>query len=359
VDGTTGSEQRGGIGRRLRFWLVYLVYLFLFVEFAAHAYWGIVRKTSILCPNIWSAYFREWDTSGVAEANEENRDRTCRVLLLGGSVVSEEYGSVGPELADGLAARIGRRVRVYNLAFPARTSRDSLLKYRALAQKHFDLVVYYHGINDTHMNCCPPELYRDDYRHCLWYDEIHTYQKLGNPRWLVSPFTIFLMGSSSADALQLRPSISRLYSDADWAKYGGDVKTRKAFRDNLTELIEHAHARRETVLAMTFAYHLPHVIAGSAGDENPADYASGESLVKIWGRGEFVARGIDVHNAIVRDIVREDSNVLFIDQHALMPRGPEHFADCCHLTQKGCTALVRNIVDGVADKLDSSTCLSR
>jgi hypothetical protein len=348
-----------GTGRRWRFWLLYLVYLFLTVELGAHAYWAIVRKTSVLHPNIWSAYFREWDRSGVEEAGSEGGDGSYRVLLLGGSVVSEEYGPVSQELSTGLAARIGRKVRVFNLAYAARTSRDSLLKYRALEQKHFDLVVFYHGINDTHMNCCPPEMYRDDYRHCRWYDELATYQELGSSRWLVSPFTLYLMGSSTADALRLRPSISRLYSDADWAKYGGNIQTRKAFRDNLSELIERAQARRETVLVMTFAYHLPHVTAGSAAEENPADYASGQSAVRIWGRAEHVARGIDIHNAIVRDLVRENPRLLFVDQHALLPRDPEHFVDCCHLTPRGCAVLARNIVDGIAPKIDHSANSSR
>jgi hypothetical protein len=43
--------------------------------------------------------------------------------------------------------------------------------------------------------------------------------------------------------------------------------------------------------------------------------------------------------------------VLLVDQRRLMPGDKEHFHDCCHLTDKGCRVLVRQILDGVGDKL--------
>ena len=104
---------------------------------------------------------------------------------------------------------------------------------------------------------------------------------------------------------------------------------------------------------MTFAYHLPHATAGSSAVESPADYASGKSMVQVWGLPANVARGVDVHNEVVQEIVLKNAGMLFVDQHRLMPRDREHFHDCCHLTKKGCAVLVRNIVDGVGTRLAS------
>jgi hypothetical protein len=335
--------------RKAGFWVLYLCYLMVLVELGAHAYWGIFRKTSVFRPDVWGLYFTEWCRSGVEEATEANRDGDFRVLLLGGSVISDEFGTVGPKFREALSAHLGRKVRVYNLAYPARTSRDSVIKYRALEGKHFDLVVFYHGINDTHMNCCPPAMYRDDYTHCRWYSEIDIYQRLGSPRWIVSPFTLCLAAGTAADALPVRSSIGRLNPDDDWMKYGADVKTGKAFHDNLAEIVERARTRQEPVLAMTFAYHLPQSADGTHTAASSEDYASGTSFVQVWGLAENVARGIDVHNDIVQEMVRQNPGMLFVDQRALMPRDREHFHDCCHLTEKGCSVFAQHLVSCVGE----------
>jgi hypothetical protein len=333
----------GGLARKARFWALYVCYLLLLVELGSHAYWGIFRKTSVFRPDVWGLYFTEWGRSGVEGATEANRDGEFRVLLLGGSVMSPEFGSVEPKLQDELATRLGRKVRIYNLAYSARTSRDSLLKYRALEGKHFDLVVFYHGINDTHMNCCPTSMYRNDYTHCRWYSEIDLYQKLGSTRWIMSPFTLCFAAGTAADVMPVRSSIGRLNPDDAWMKYGADVKTRQAFHDNLAEIVERARGRQEPVLVMSFAYHLPQVAGGTRAAEKAEDYASGTSLVQVWGLPENVAHGIDVHNEVIRETVRRNPGMLFVDQHALMPRDREHFHDCCHLTEKGCSAFVQHI----------------
>lgn len=341
--------------RRAFFWLLYPVYLFVLVELCCHVYWGVVKQTSTVRPDVWGTYFLEWNRSGAADATEASRDGTYRVLLFGGSVVSEEYGTIGQQLADGLTDRMGRNVRVYNLAYMARTSRDSLIKYRALADRHFDLVVFYHGINDTKMNCCPPDLFRDDYRHCRWYDEIATYQELGSSRWIVAPFTASLAYHAAARRLNWEESMGRRpNADDPWAGYGSEIRTAGPFRSNLTEVIALARQRRERVLVMTFAYHLPHLATGK--DEDPNDFADHKSSVRIWGYGQNVAQGVDVHNGIVMDLVKNNSDLLFVDQHALMPRDANHFLDCCHFTPSGCTAWVKNVLDHAGDQLHAIPC---
>ena len=61
------------------------------------------------------------------------------VLLLGGSALDPDWGSIESRLAEKLRADLGDRCRVYNLARPGHTSRDSLLKYRQLEKEEFDL----------------------------------------------------------------------------------------------------------------------------------------------------------------------------------------------------------------------------
>ena len=61
------------------------------------------------------------------------------------------------ELREQLAYLGQRNVRIFNLAMPAHTSRDSWLKYAALRDARFDLVIFYHGINEARVNNAPPE----------------------------------------------------------------------------------------------------------------------------------------------------------------------------------------------------------
>lgn len=350
----TASQRRPlSWRRRLCFWGIFLVYLALLTEIGTRSYWKFHRKLSFFdTSEIWHTFFPEWKNTDVDHVALNKNDGVYDVLILGGSVVNEGFGDIGVRLEKGLAERIGRPVKVCNLSFAARTSRDSLIKYRELKRQHFDLVVVYHGINDTRMNGCPPGLYRDDYTHCSWYHKIKLYQQHVEKRWLVFPFTLRYMAASILDQLPLGLYTPRMNPRDEWLDYGATVKTGPAFRQNLSEIVALAQERGARVMLMTFAYHLPQAAGGVERPENGRDYACGASLVGIWGRPQHVAAGIDAHNQGVKEIVAANPDILFVDQQAHMPKDSAHFYDCCHYTQEGCAAFIRNIFDAVGDKLE-------
>jgi hypothetical protein len=118
------------------------------------------------------------------------------VLMLSGSTLHVDWGPVEQALAEQLTEAGHPNVRMLNLAFPAHTSRDSRLKYAALAESRFDLVVVYDGINDVRANNAPPELFREDYGHFRWYETANALAPYHDTARLALPYTIRYLGIS-------------------------------------------------------------------------------------------------------------------------------------------------------------------
>jgi hypothetical protein len=335
--------------------VLYLGYLLVLAEVGSRAYWRFGKKVPFFKPNeIWYAFYPEFKWSGIETAPVRGRDETFDVLVLGGSTPSPACGTVGEELRDALQARLGRPVRLFNLATPARTSRDSRLKYHLLADRHFDLVVVYDGINDTRMNNCPREMFRDDYTHCSWYRQVQMFQE--HPvSWFALPYTIRYLSVCLDEAMQSHHYIPRHDPPAEWTAFGGDIKTEATFRANLGAILSEAESKGERVLLMSFAYHIPADYSAERFKSHSLDYARHCSAVEIWGTKEHVAAGIDRHNAVIRELVGQHPAVLYVDQQSLMPKSGRYFDDCCHFTKAGCVQFVENIMTHVGDRLAATS----
>jgi hypothetical protein len=73
----------------------------------------------------------------VDRARPSHQDSFYDILLLGGSTLHPDWGRVEAELRDQLAGHGRKNVRIFNLAQPAHSSRDSLLKYAAVGDSQF------------------------------------------------------------------------------------------------------------------------------------------------------------------------------------------------------------------------------
>src|SRR5262245_15033361 len=119
-----------------------VVVLTICLEAGARLFWwrnhGIARITP---EAIWRTTYVEMEDSGIDAVAPHHSDGSYNVLLLGGSVLSRFQGDIGERLRAKLEERIGPTVRVVNLSYPGRTSRESLMKYARLEDRRFDLVV--------------------------------------------------------------------------------------------------------------------------------------------------------------------------------------------------------------------------
>ena len=162
----------------------------LSAELTCRLFWGFQVPGAFFHPDrIIYFYQRNLLRSGLPEADVRRDDGYFDVLLLGGSVVSHDFGRIDDYLAAGLTDSKGP-VRIWNAAEPAHTSRDSWEKYSRLEDKHFDLVIVYDGINDSRFNNIEPGQFRPDYSHVSWYREINAYRNHPEIAYFALPFTL-------------------------------------------------------------------------------------------------------------------------------------------------------------------------
>ena len=136
------------------------------------AFWWLGHGVPFHKPNrILYAYYpnlKQVDTERPA-----HDDAFYDIVFLGGSVLHRDWTPIERILREQLADNGHRNVRIFNLAVPAHTSRDSWLKYASFRDVRFELVVFYHGVNETRANNAPPQLFREDYAHYSWYKSVN------------------------------------------------------------------------------------------------------------------------------------------------------------------------------------------
>ena len=273
------------------------------------------------------------------------------ILLLGGSALHLDYGNMEHILRERLIRKTHKCVTVHNLAAPAQTTLDSFYKYRHLASRHFDLVIVYHGINETRANNCDAKTFASDYSHYAWYKLINDFERRAFERWLIAPFTIEFVLVKAAERLGLGNTLPPHRPDAASLAHGCEIKTAGSVRQNLAGIVEIARLRHEPVLLMTFAYHVPPDYTETALKNRSLDYTSHTYPIELWGRPECVVAGLEAHNEVTKAVARLSPRVIFVDQASLIPGNGQHFNDICHLTHEGCEAWVENILPAIIARM--------
>lgn len=327
------SPARRSPLRRLRFAVLYSLYvagvLFLGLKLYGWFVYDVPLTRSSNADDVWGLYYPELWESGAIDSDANPDDDRLDVLLLGASVLEQMTEPLEGELKQ----RYGDNVRLYNLSKSAHTTRDSRQKLDRLKDKHFDIIVVYHGINDVRMNCVPKDEYRDDYSHCAWYASFRQRLKAG---------AISLKGVAAG---LNKGSIGLGTPDDKDRQYGHEIKTAAAFRANLEAIVTSARDRGIPVVLMTFATYLPSDYTEERFRAGQLDYGPGRFKLptEVWGNPPDVLAAVKVHNAVIRDVAARFDHVRFVDQEKLLPRNGKVFADVCHLTDYGCELFVRNL----------------
>lgn len=337
--------------RRARKIGLLILYVVVLLEIGSRVYWAIKHDMPLLAGvNDWyDRFYEEMVTSGVREAELTADDGKFDIACLGGSALDRICRSTGEQMKRRFKAATGREVRVFNLSGPALSSYDSLNKYsKLLADKKFDLVVFYHAINETRMNNCPRRIFRDDYSHGVWYRKLQVMerQKVLIP-WFTLPYTIRYSFLTLLGSKKLNCFVPRHRPNTSWIAEGGDIKTTRPFRSNLRGLIETAGRRGTPVLVMTFAWYVPEGYTLAGFEAKQLDYDKHVSPIEIWGKPEHVVRGIRAHNGVIRELAGGYDNVIFLDAERAIPKSGEYFNDICHLSEKGKALLVSLFVPKV------------
>jgi hypothetical protein len=334
--------------RGVAFAAIVLVATLGLMEVASRLFWKVQYGVPLSRPErlLWALYPELWQVEWKDE--DVRAKHPLRILFLGGSALHPAWGNVEQELRERLTATLRRPVVIYNMAAIAHTSRDSAVKYRALEGTPFDLVVFYHGINDARANDVPPDVFRPDYSHFAWYDAVNALVGCGR---LVLPCTLRFLAVRAQDRLGLVAYASMEAPRPEWLAFGADVKSAASFEANLRSIVETAHARGEPVLVMTFATYVPDDYSLEAFNDGTLDYTLHLSPIEMWGTPPNVAAAVARHNEIVRRIAASDRGVRLVDQASLMPKGAQYFNDVCHMTGAGSAVFVDNMLGAVVEAL--------
>jgi hypothetical protein len=330
--------------KRLASALGYVVLLLLALEIGVRLAWKLDRNVPFFQPHrLIEGFYKQLNV--IKSQSIQPDDAYFDVLLLGGSVTSKFY-AVERLLYEKLNYRTSRPARIHNASHPAHTSLDSLYKYRALQDQSFDLVIIYHGINETRTNNCPPDVFQADYSHYAWYRLIRAIRQHKELPYTVLPYTLHFLWINLQDALGSSAFIPFRQTRPEWLHYGETIKTAAPFRQNLTDILRLAERKREPVFLMTFAYYIADGYTQEQFLNKTLDYTlhKPETPIEMWGTPDNVAKGIEVHNAIIRELARQYGHAELIDQQALMPASGRYYLDICHLTIDGATRWVEPVL---------------
>jgi hypothetical protein len=317
-----------------------LLVLLVGLEGIARLYWWRVKGVAGVTPEkIWRTTYTEVAASGIDDVSPYHGDKSFDVLLLGASVLHHRFGDIAVRLRDRLAEKLGRPVRVINLAYPGRTSVESRMKYARLNDRRFDLVLFYEAINDISTNNCPPREFRADYSHVRHIAQMKALLRHPEVGWFALPYTAQYIAINLGD----RWGLTRGRWDM---RYSADLRTPPSYEANLEAVVKTAKERGDPVMLATFAYYLPANYSLDAFKAKTLDYAKHLCAAEQWSTPDAVVRGLEAHNAAVRRIAARH-HTLFVDVASRMPPGRLCFDDPCHLTPEGCRQFVELIVAGL------------
>ena len=353
------AKKPRSLRRRIFLKVMFVFYCLVLLEIGSRVYWVIKRDVPFFGgrQDFYNVFYEELRDSGVWDADLGPNDGHFDVLLLGGSAMDRVHRSLGDRsnvIQERLEAIVGQPVRTFNLAAPAMTTLDSLKKYRLMGDydRHFDLVVLYHGINDVRMNNAPAEMFRDDYSHLAFYHKITLLEsQMGLTLLFRTPYMIEYTVVNALGSKKLKVYAPRHRLNEYWQSFGGDIKTEGPFRDNLTEILDLAAERDEPVLMLTFAWYIPEGYTEAKCDAGEADF-SGEVApdpVEKWGTVETVPQGMAVHNGIIRDLAApraETGGVLLVDFEPMVERTGANFDDVCHLSEQAKMQFLDAVIEG-------------
>jgi lysophospholipase L1-like esterase len=330
-------------GSRKRLWLIRLLMgclTLVAIEALCRAYWTVSVDVPFFRTDrlMLTMFYPEASTVQGQEIRRGNG--SFDVLLLGASVIDAKLGNVGNFLEKQLQRETHRRVKIYNVAAAAHNSLDSLHKYRLLDDQEFDLVIVYHGINETRANNCPTEVFRNDYSHYGWYRRVNQLAAHPEVGWFVLPFTASRFLLLARDALWPPEEVPIHRPNPEWLKYGSDYKTVEPFRANVMSIASLAHERGQELLLISFAVHPEHAGVKPTGISR--------HYTGLWGDFDNVIGAVAAHNRTLEEIADTDPAVAFLDINARMPKRDRFFDDICHFTEIGAQVFARIVADGVA-----------
>ena len=327
--------------------IYYCLFLLFLLEFTFRIAFCINYKASFFQPkDIIYQYYPELKQSFKSK-------NTFNIIMLGASVFEDVRGNIRQKLMDYLKMKIpDKNIEIINFSHPGHTSKDSANKLKTYKQlDKANLVIFYHGINETKGNACPDSIFNIDYNHYQRINTINIILKHKEANLTIIPLYLDLLGQQ----INLKMSMEKYYSTKGlgdkWLDYGNKIKTKVAFEKNVIEIYKHCQKQEVSLLNPEYVYHLPKNYRRNDRYKFYTKTKFGMPAVELWGIPKNVKKGIDTHNA-VNEKVAKQYDFPFVKTNHLMPKIKSNFNDICHLTDSGAVAFVDIIGPEVANVIE-------
>jgi hypothetical protein len=315
-------------------------------EVASRSFWAAFYYVPFLEPGrILDAWYPALRSTETIQPSHE--DASFDVLILGGSVPSPAWGLIPQTLDVRLNRWQDEPVRIFNFSDAGHTSRDSLLKYEAVGSARFDLVIFYHGINEARANNAPDSIFRENYDHYAWYEIINAMAPFSGRAWFALPYTLRYAGIRLGQIAEPDRYVPMHGPRKEWLEYGATPRSAVSFEKNLEGVIATAEERGDVLVIATFPMYVPADYSEARFRARELDYGAHLLPISRWGLPDNVTRAVDAHNEVVRRLAERHPNVILVDLDREMPRDGVYFDDVCHLTVKGSRTWVKLLMQGV------------
>lgn len=331
--------------RKLSFYCIFVLILLGTCEFFSRAFlcfsgYSLVKPSEY----IFDGFYKNLKQLPGRETSRHGKK--TRILILGGSVVSPGYSDLHIRLDTILTKKYGsaRDFEVINVAAPAHTSLDNLLKYSLMKDERFDLVIYYEGINDTRVNNIPPQNFKNDYSHVKWYADIHRLLRHPEIDFTVMPYLLDMACNAICDRFSGKIYLEPIGVDPRFAKFGSQLRTKDCYLKNLEGIANIAKARGDKLMLVSYASYFPKdSLTGEKSDNRHYASCMFATPITMWGMPCNVKAGIAQHNRAIREVASK-YGAAFLDLENRMPHDASLFCDVCHISESGAQRFVHEIV---------------
>ena len=318
----------------------YILFLFILAEGTLRLGFMVVYSTPFLKPG--ELIYRYYPLVKHIKRKYVEADKgTYKILILSCSTLHKEWAGDFETIMEknlGHSDSIGHQpYAVFNASGIGFSSADNLNCYRLLDDLNFDVVVNYGGINDSRFNNCPAEVFKEDYSHIAWNNEINCVLRHSEMNAVLTPFFVDYSFERIRQLVCKQNFILAHYSFAkDWWNFGNELKSLPCFKRNTATIAADCKQKKEELLLMSYAYYLPPNYSLDRFENRQLDYTfqPNSRETEIWGKAQNVSSFLDSSNAAMK-VIAETTRCNFFDMHKRIGTVHTSYADVCHFSSTG------------------------
>lgn len=312
------------------------------LETLVRAFFSLNYNTSFFKPSTFLYHYYPMIPE-VRNMHAESDLDVKKILILSSSALTDGWGYFAKDLEESLNTY--GSWKVFNAAGVGFSSADNLNTFKALNDLEFDYIFFYNGINDVRLNNCPSSIFKKDYSHIRWNNEINCILRHREINYTILPFFLDFSFQKVKQTLFKQLFIPENYHyRLEWLNYGSNYKSIDFFKENLSAIID-AKQSETVFLISPFITYIPENYTFEKFVNKQLDYNYHENSreVEVWGISENVSGYMKTLNNDIIQQYANNKNINLLMFEKTLNKGA-YFADVCHFSEDGIGEFVNKII---------------